>query len=397
MVEPIPGRRRRGTLIVLLLLFAVAGSGWAAWWHLVGQWYESTENAYVAGHLLQVTPQLAGTVVAVGADDTDRVRAGQVLVRLDPADAQVALGQAEAQLAQAVREVRTLYARNGSLEALQAQRASELAKAEEDLARRGPLAASGAVSREDVEHARNAVEAARAALAAAREDFATNRARTEGTNVMSHPAVASAAARVRDAFLALERTEIKAPASGFIARRSVQVGQRVAPGAVLMAVVPLDSVWVDANFKEVQLREMRIGQSVRLVADLYGAKVEYHGKVAGFAAGTGGAFALLPAQNATGNWIKVVQRLPVRIALDPAQLAAHPLMVGLSMRAEVELRDTSGTQLAAAPRSLPPSTLGTSAGPSTGASTPVPVPELRGAEARVQAVITANLGRAQPR
>ncbi len=385
MAPTAPGRRRRGTLIVLLLLFAAAGAGWAAWWHLVGKWYENTENAYVAGHLVQVTPQLAGTVLSVGADDTERVRAGQLLARLDPSDAQVALAQAEAQLAQAVREVRTLYARNGALQALEAQRASELAKAEEDLARRGPLVATGAVSREDVEHARNAAEAARAALTAAREDLATNRARTSGTTVAKHPAVAAAAAKVREAWLALARTEIAAPVSGYVARRTVQVGQRVAPGAVLMAVVPLEGVWVDANFKEAQLRNMRIGQPVHLVADLYGAQVEYHGRVAGFAAGTGGAFALLPPQNATGNWIKVVQRLPVRIALDATELAAHPLMVGLSMRVEVDLHDTSGTQLAAAPR-LAPAPMPAATDAQTSA-----------AEARVAAVIAANLAGAKAR
>jgi membrane fusion protein (multidrug efflux system) len=379
-----PGRgRRRGVLVVLFLVFATAGVAWAVWWHLVGRWHESTDNAYVAGHIVQVTPQIAGTVVAIGADDTDRVRAGQVLVRLDPADAQVALGQAEAQLAQAVREVRTLYTRNASLESLRAQRASELAKAEEDLARRTPLAGTGAVSREDVEHARNAVEAARAALSAAREDLVTNRVRTEGTAVAKHPGVAAAAARVRDAFLALQRCEIAAPVAGYVARRTVQAGQRVAPGALMMAVVPLESVWVDANFKEVQLRDMRIGQPVKLSADLYGNRIEYHGKVAGLAAGTGGAFALLPPQNATGNWIKVVQRLPVRIALDPAELAAHPLLIGLSMHADVEIRETGGTQLAAAPRANPVWAPAAFAKPSDDA------------EARVQAIIAANLGRSQ--
>jgi membrane fusion protein (multidrug efflux system) len=313
---PVRGRRR-GVLVLLFAVFIAAAAGWAVWWQLVGRWHESTDNAYVAGHVVQVTPQVAGTVVAIGAEDTDRVQAGQVLVRLDPSDAQVALGQAEAQLAQAVREIRTLYTRNASLDALRAQRATELAKAQEDLARRSPLAATGAVSREEVEHARNAVEAARSALLAAREDLVTNRVRTEGTAVVRHPGVAAAAARVRDAHLAVQRTVIAAPVSGYVARRTVQLGQRVAPGAVMMAVVPLESVWVDANFKEVQLRNMRIGQPVRLHADVYGDRVEYRGKVAGLAAGTGGAFALLPPQNATGNWIKVVQRVPVLFAIEP--------------------------------------------------------------------------------
>ena len=381
---PVKGRRR-GVLAVLFVLFAGGGVAWAVWWHVVGRWHETTDNAYVAGHVVQVTPQIAGTVTAIGADDTDRVQAGQVLVHLDAADAQVALGQAEAQLAQAVREVRTFYTRNASLEALQAQRASELAKAEEDFARRRPLAATGAVSKEEVEHARNAVEAARAALSAAREDLVTNRVRTEGTAVAGHPGIAAAAARVRDAFLAMQRTSIAAPVAGYIARRTVQVGQRVAPGALMMAVVPLDNVWVDANFKEVQLRHMRIGQPVRLSADLYGNRIEYRGTVAGLAAGTGGAFALLPPQNATGNWIKVVQRLPVRIALDPAQLAAHPLLVGLSMHADVEIRDTSGMQLAAAPRANAVWAPAVFAKPA------------EDAEARVQAIIKANLGAGRTR
>ena len=377
----VAGRRRRGVLVVLFLVFATLAIGWALWWHLTGRWYESTDNAYVAGHVVQVTPQQAGTVVAIGADDTDRVQAGQVLVKLDATDARVALAQAEAHLAQAVREVRTFYARNAALEALQAQRASELAKAEEDLARRRPLAATGAVSKEDVEHARNAVETARAALAASREDLVTNRVRTDGTSIAKHPGVAAAAGRVREAFLALQRTEIVAPVAGYVARRTVQVGQRVASGALLMAVVPLDSVWIDANFKEVQLRDMRIGQPVRLTADLYGNRAEYRGRVAGLAAGTGGAFALLPPQNATGNWIKVVQRLPVRIALEPGQLAAHPLLVGLSMHVDVEIRDTGGAQLAAAPRANP-------------AWAPAALSQPgEDAEARVQALITANLGK----
>jgi len=377
----VAGRRRRGVLVVLFLVFATLAIGWALWWHLTGRWYESTDNAYVAGHVVQVTPQQAGTVVAIGADDTDRVQAGQVLVKLDATDARVALAQAEAQLAQAVREVRTFYARNAALEALQAQRASELAKAEEDLARRRPLAATGAVSKEDVEHARNAVETARAALAASREDLVTNRVRTDGTSIAKHPGVAAAAGRVREAFLALQRTEIVAPVAGYVARRTVQVGQRVASGALLMAVVPLDFVWIDANFKEVQLRDMRIGQPVRLTADLYGNRAEYRGRVAGLAAGTGGAFALLPPQNATGNWIKVVQRLPVRIELEPGQLAAHPLLVGLSMHVDVEIRDTGGAQLAAAPRANPAWAPAALARPT------------EDAEARVQALIAANLGK----
>ena len=369
---------RRRTLLWLILALLAAGGGWAAWWQLIGRFYETTDNAYVAGNLIEVTPQVAGTVVAIGADDTDRVQAGQMLVRLDAADAQVALDQAEAELARAVREARTLYANNLTLEANVRVREAELQRAEEGLARRASLAEKGMVTREDFENARAGAAAARASLAAAREGLAANRTLTDRVKVEEHPSVMRAAARVREAFLALKRVEIPAPVGGYVARRSVQVGQRVAPGAPLMAIVPLEDLWVDANFKEVQLRDMRIGQPVRLTADLYGGTVEYRGRVAGLGAGTGGAFALLPPQNATGNWIKVVQRVPVRIALDPAQLRTHPLRIGLSMRAEVEIRDTSGAQLAAAARSTPAY--------STQAYT-VPAAE---AEGRVRAIIAAH-------
>ena len=369
---------RRRTLLWLILALLVAGGGWAAWWQLVARFYETTDNAYVAGNLIEVTPQVAGTVVAIGADDTDRVQPGQMLVRLDAADAQVALDQAEAELARAVREARTLYANNLTLEANVRVREAELQRAEEGLARRASLAEKGMVTREDFENARASAAAARASLAAAREGLAANRTLTDRVKVEEHPSVMRAAARVREAFLAWKRVEIPAPVGGYVARRSVQVGQRVAPGAPLMAIVPLEDLWVDANFKEVQLRDMRIGQPVRLTADLYGGTVEYRGRVAGLGAGTGGAFALLPPQNATGNWIKVVQRVPVRILLDPAQLRAHPLRIGLSMRAEVEIRDTSGAQLAAAARRTPAY--------STQAYT-VPAAE---ADKRVRAIIAAH-------
>jgi membrane fusion protein, multidrug efflux system len=378
---PTRGARRRRAMSFVLAAFVLAGIGWLAWWYLESRGHETTDNAYVGGNLVQVTPQVAGTVVAIGADDTDRVEAGQTLVRLDPADAGAALAQAEAQLAQSVRAARTVYANNSVLDAAVAQRTAELRKAEEDLARRIGLDAQGMVTKEDLEHARSAVAAAKAALVEARERLAANRALTERITVEEQPSVRDAAARVRVAFLAVARNAIPAPVTGYVAKRVVQVGQRVAPGDPLMAVVPLDEIWVDANFKEVQLRNMRIGQPVRLIADLYGGRVEYRGRVAGLAAGTGGAFALLPPQNATGNWIKVVQRLPVRIALDKKQLASHPLRVGLSMEADVDVRDTSGPELARNPVSGP--VYATRAFDEQAAA----------AEARVREIIAANLGR----
>ena len=354
MAQDEPGMRsngrRRTALAGVILVFALAGIGWGAWWWLAGRWSESTDDAYVGGNVVQVTPQAAGTVVAVYADDTDFVKAGDELVRLDRADAQVALEQAEAQLARTVRQVRGYYATDAQLAATAAQRESDLARAQQDLARREAAAPSGAVSREEIEHARDALAAARAALAAAREQRMVNLALTDGTTVAEHPDVKAAAAKVHEAYIAFSRTTIAAPVSGYVAKRSVQVGQRVSAGSPLMAVIPLEQVWVDANFKESQLADVRVGQAAKVSADLYGGRVGFKGKVSGFGAGTGAAFALLPPQNATGNWIKVVQRVPVRIALDPAELAAHPLQVGLSLRVEIETRDRSGPRLPQAAR-----------------------------------------------
>ena len=320
--------------------------GYGLYWAQVLRYHQTTDDAYVSGNVVQITPQISGTVVAIGADDTQFVKAGQTLVRLDEADAHVALAQAEAQLARTVRDVRNLFATSSQLEASVEARQTELSAAQSDLARRQRLGASGAVSAEELQHASDAVKAAQAGLLAAQQQLAANRARIDHTTLEDHPQVRDAAAAVRNAYLTLARTRLPAPVSGFIARRNVQLGQRVGPGTPLMAVVPLDQVWVDANFKEPQLARMRAGQPVRLTADLYGTHVVYHGTVAGFGAGTGAAFSLLPAQNATGNWIKIVQRVPVRIALDPRELAQHPLQIGLSMKADVDVRGgTDGARL----------------------------------------------------
>lgn len=289
---------------------------------------------------------MTGTVIAVNADDTQTVKAGDPLVVLDGADARVALQQAEANLAQTVRQVRGLFVNNDQYLAQIAQRQSDLSRAQDDLRRRMTVAQTGAVSQEEISHSRDAVKAAQAALDAAEQQLASSRALTSNTTISTHPNVIAVAAKVRDAYLNNARNTLPAPVTGYVARRSVQVGQRVSPGNPLMAIVPLESVWVDANFKEVQLRHMRIGQPVELTADVYGSSVVYHGKVVGFSAGTGSAFSLLPAQNATGNWIKVVQRLPVRIELDPQELHAHPLRIGLSMQANVDIKNENGTQLA---------------------------------------------------
>lgn len=337
--------KRKKILISIGAVFSVAAIGWGAYWAAFSRFSEETDNAYVQGNVVQVTPQLAGTVTKIFADDTNLVKAGQPLVALDTADADVAVAQAEAQLAQTVREVRTLYASQAQSGANVSVRQAELARAKDDLARRKALAGTGAISGEEIRHAESAVTAAQAALEAAKEQLASGKALTEGTSVEKHPNVQRAAASLQEMLLAQSRSTLYAPVSGEVAKRNVQVGQRINPGAPLMAIVPLDQLWVDANFKESQLREMRIGQPVTLTSDVYGSNVKYEGKIMGLAAGTGSAFALLPAQNATGNWIKVVQRVPVRISLDPKQLAEHPLRIGLSMRAEVDLHNQDGKPL----------------------------------------------------
>ena len=342
---PVPNGKRRVLLTIVSVVVILLLIAYGVWWALFARHFESTDDAYVAGNVVQVTPQVSGTVLAINADDTELVQAGRPLVELDPADARVALDQATAQLAQAVREVRTLFVNNGTLSANITARNADLNRARADLARRQELIGSGAVSKEEVDHARSALQSAESAIAATREQLASNRVLTDRTSVAKHPSVLRAAGQVRAAWLALARATLPAPITGYVAKRSVQVGQRVAAGMPLLSIVPLNALWVDANFKEVQIARMRTDQPVVLHSDLYGSDVAYHGKIAGMAAGTGAAFALLPTQNASGNWIKIVQRIPVRITLDPNELAAHPLRVGVSMQVKVDIANDAGTSL----------------------------------------------------
>jgi membrane fusion protein (multidrug efflux system) len=352
--EPSSAKRKRGfALWILLIVLLVIGAGYWFWWRTVARFEQTTDDAYVSGNVVTLTPEVSGTVIAIHADDTDLVRAGTPVVDLDQADLKVALAQSEADLAKTVRDVRALYASSDQLKATLDAREADLARARDDLARRQELASTGAVSGEELQHARNAVTSSIASVAAARQSWAANLAQTDGTAIASHPLVLAAASRVRTAYLALHRASLLAPVTGYVAKRAVQVGQRVQPGAALLAIIPLDQIWVDANLKEDQLRDLRIGQPVELTSDLYGSAVKFTGRVAGLGAGTGSAFAALPAQNATGNWIKVVQRLPVRIVLDPAQLKDHPLRIGLSMRVAVATRDRTGPTLAGAPQPTP--------------------------------------------
>ncbi|MCW2349089.1 HlyD family efflux transporter periplasmic adaptor subunit [Sphingobium sp. B12D2B] len=360
-----PSRSRRKTaLLAIAGAVLLAGIGYGGWYAAIGSHYVETDNAYVGADTAQITPMVGGQVAAVLKTDTDSVKAGDILVRLDDRDAQIALATAQAELAKARRQFGQasatsnalsdqVLARGADIRSTQAQLVAAQAsfeKAQVDYSRRKALSANGAVSGDELTAATNALASARAALEQAKAamaqanasrgvaagNLAANDALIQGSTVETNPDVLAAKAKVRQAELDLERTVIRAPIDGVIANRTVQVGQRIAPGATVMRVVPVGQVYVDANFKESQLTKVKPGQPVTLVSDLYGSNVEYHGRVVGFSGGTGSAFALIPAQNATGNWIKVVQRLPVRVALDAKELAAHPLRVGLSMTAEVD-------------------------------------------------------------
>ncbi|MGB3269200.1 MAG: efflux RND transporter periplasmic adaptor subunit [Rhodanobacter sp.] len=347
-----PARRRRALLIVAAV-FILAGLAWFALWFFVFSTRVKTDNAYVGGNQVAISAQVPGTVVAILADDTQRVEAGQVLVRLDPTDAKVRLEQARSALAQAVRGVRQQTSSASGADAQVDAARLALQKADADLKRHLPLLAAHAESPEIVQHLRDGVAQARAALAGAQAQAAAAHAAIEGTDVARNPGVMQARANFNAAWIAAQRNAIYAPVSGYVAQRSVQLGNSVQPGQQLMTVVPLHDLWVEANFKESQLRHIRIGQPATVVSDLYGDDAVFHGKVIGLGAGTGSVFSLLPAQNATGNWIKVVQRVPVRISLDNAELDKHPLRVGLSSEVTIDITDDKGSVLAATPAQQP--------------------------------------------
>lgn len=345
--------KRRKALLSLLAVVVIAAIVWTIYYFTVLRWHEDTDDAYVQGNVVSITPQTTGTVVSIGADDGMKVVAGQVLVQLDPNDAKVAYEQSVANLASTVRQVRGLYSAVDAGQADMAARQVAVQQARADVKRRQGLVASGAVSAEELAHARDLLASAEATLSSSRGQLSRNRALVDATTVADQPQVQAAAGQLRQAYLNLQRAAIVAPVSGYVGKRTVQLGQRVQPGTTLMTIVPLEQVWVDANFKETQLHKMRIGQPVELHSDLYGSDVAYKGRIASLGLGTGSAFALLPAQNASGNWIKIVQRVPVRIELDPKQVVEHPLRLGLSMSVDVSLRDQNGAVLANATPSEP--------------------------------------------
>lgn len=344
---------RKKLIMIALSVFLVLGLFMVLYWAIFLRHTESTDDAYVAGNLVQITPQVAGTITLISADNTDFVKAGSTLVQLDQTDTKLLFDKACAKLAQTVRQTRHLLIERTQLEANIALSQTELQKAKADLNRRQKLLKIDAVTKEELDHAKSAVKRAEASYQIALGQLRGNRALIKDQIVDKQPAVQEAANLVRESYLALQRTKIVSPTDGYLAQRNAQIGQRVNIGQNLMAVVPLNQVWVDANFKEVQLANLRIGQKAVLSADIYGGKVKYNGKVIGLGIGTGSAFSLLPPQNATGNWIKVVQRVPVRILLDEAELAKHPLRIGLSMVVDVDTSEQNGPVLAQTERKLP--------------------------------------------
>jgi len=343
-------KTRKKVLILLALLFVLAGIAWGVYWFLVLRHFQETDDAYVAGNQVQVMAQVSGSVNKVWFDDTDFVKKGDVLVSLDKTDAEQAFEKAQTSLATSVRQTHQLMINAKQYQASIALQQTALAQAEADLKRREPLGASNLIGREELQHSRDAVATAKAQLDVAVQQYNANQAMILNTSLEEQPAVKQAAAELRDAWLALQRTDIRSPMDGYVSRRSVQVGSQISTSTPLMAVVPATNLWIDANFKETQLAGVRIGQDATVVADIYGDDVVYHGKVVGLDMGTGSAFSLLPAQNATGNWIKVVQRLPVRIELNQDDIAKHPLRIGLSTLVKVDTTNKDGSALATSVR-----------------------------------------------
>jgi membrane fusion protein (multidrug efflux system) len=338
-VEKVDRRARRRRLFALfgIVLLIVAGAT-LAWWVLIGSHHVSTDNVYVDADVAKIAAQTAGTIQAVNVAETQNVRAGDILVRIDPADARLMMAQAEADYGRAIRKVRQYMAENDSAAADVGAAEARVAQATADLRRRRNLAASGAVSDEELTTARAGYDTAMRMLASARGEAAKHRAMTAGADIMSNSEVRAARAALDMARLSLDRTIVRAPIDGMVAEKRVALGQRVMVGAPLLNIVPIAQAFVNANFKENQLRRVRLGQAVTLTSDLYGGDVVFHGRVIGIGAGTGSAFSVIPAQNASGNWIKIVQRVPVKIALDPRELRDHPLRVGLSMTADIKVR-----------------------------------------------------------
>lgn len=346
-------KRRKFWLVLASIIFILLFLAYGVYWFMVLRFQEYTDDAYVSGVQVPIIAQTNGNVTQINYENTDLVKAGDVLVILDKTNAQLSYEQAKHELANAVRQTQERYINNDEYNAEIRKNEISLSQAQKDYQRRATLGQKGTISKEDLQHAKEAVQLAQAALDISIQQYNANQALLRNTPLKNQPAIQQAADNVRNAWIALQRTEIRSPMSGFVSRRNVQIGSEVSPQSSLMAIVPTQPVWVDANFKETQLANVRIGQPVSMTSDFYGSDVVYHGTVVGLDMGTGSAFSLLPAQNATGNWIKVVQRLPVRVELDPEQVAKYPLRIGLSMNATIDIKNQEGPVLAQVQRTTP--------------------------------------------
>jgi membrane fusion protein (multidrug efflux system) len=347
MTDPEPNHKKRNrVMLVLALIFATCGLALFLIWWLWWQFEVYTDDAYVSGNTVMLSPQVSGIVRSINCDETDFVCQDQILVELDTTDFMIALQKSQEMLGNEVREVVKLFERVDELGAEIEIKTADLVRAELDFNHREALVESGGVSLEDYQHALIALDAAAAAAMLVEHQFNAAFAEVENTTVETHPRVLQAAQQFKQAWVNLNRCNLASPATGMVAQRTVQVGKSINPGDSLLWIVPLDQLWVEANFKEVQLQKLRIGQPVSLRADIYGSDVTYHGTVVGIGAATGSVFSVLPPQNATGNWIKIVQRLPVRIAFDPGELKDHPLRLGLSMEVKVDIHDLKGRCIA---------------------------------------------------
>ncbi len=346
-------KKRNLWLLILTIIFFLAGLAWLLYWIFIGRFYVYTEDAYVHGNEVMLTPQVSSGVKAIYAEETDLVEKGQLVVELDRSDYLIAFEEAQKKLASTVRDVVAMFQDVGAKEAEVALRNAELKQAELDFKHRQPLVDTGAVSVEEFEIYQTDVKVAASSLVLAEKQLGMAKALVEGTTVESHPLVQEQVWALRESYLNLIRCQVWAPVTGYVAKRSVQVGDQVNEGDTLLYIVPLDDIWIEANYKETQLKNVRIGQPVEYTADIYGGGVKFHGEVVGFQPGSGNAFALLPPENASGNWIKIIQRVPVRIRLDPEEIRKHPLLLGLSMRTYVNVHDTSGKMLALVPTMKP--------------------------------------------
>lgn len=345
IIDAHKSRQRKTRMSIAIGIFLLIGLLWALYWFFIARYHEETENAYVAGSMVVVNAQTAGTVEAILAEENQVVKAGDVLVKLSPTDAQVALAQASAQLANATRQIQNVFNTVSVTRAQMVQANSAVKTAQDAVNRRAVLVKTGAVSREEYDQAVNALNQALAAQKTTMEQNKSAGAQVAGTTTQNHPAIEAAKAAFRSAYINNKRLAVLAPTDGVIAKRNVQVGQQISQGVPLMSIVAANQLWVEANFKETQLANLRVEQPVELTSDVFGSGVKFKGTVQGIGIGTGSAFSVLPAQNATGNWIKIVQRIPVRIQLDAEELKAHPLRVGMSMIANVNTHQRDGAVL----------------------------------------------------